>query len=141
MMIFILSLLFPQPAYPAHMLAPHPLYFTVDGRPTSEFIDFEDGTYEVWWDGLHCGMTYHPDKFRAKVEKWFKTMKSVGNIQIVLSLDGKDEVMTLQNAASIIRKRIQEREDEKRYFTKEIWFYAGMAAWVILAFFILTLLT
>ena len=42
------------------MLAPHPLYFTVDGSPAKESIEVDGKEYEVSWDGEKVGIREKP---------------------------------------------------------------------------------
>jgi hypothetical protein len=37
-------------------LAPHPLYFTIDGKPTTINVNVEKGQYDVKWDGQYLSI-------------------------------------------------------------------------------------
>lgn len=42
-------------------LAPHPLYFTVDGKPTKEKVKVEDKTFIITWNGEIVDLLEEPD--------------------------------------------------------------------------------
>jgi len=44
-------------------LAPHPVYFSVDGRPASTSFEFNSKKYRVDWDGHSLKMTEYSKKF------------------------------------------------------------------------------
>ena len=54
------------PARNTQTLAPHPIYFSVTGKPTKEIIHIEedDTFYEIYWDGkqLHAPVEVYKKK-------------------------------------------------------------------------------
>ena len=44
-------------------LAPHPVYFSVDGRPASTSFELHGKKYRVDWDGHKISMTEYTKKF------------------------------------------------------------------------------
>lgn len=49
-------------------LAPHPLYFTVDGKPTKTSVKIKDKEYEVEWDGEKLDIEEKPSYPWAKFD-------------------------------------------------------------------------
>ena len=58
--VFLISLFQSQPSYPNQFLAPHPLYFTIDGRPSIIDVPLEDKTYQVVWSGSKLSLREKP---------------------------------------------------------------------------------
>lgn len=44
-------------------LAPHPVYFSVDGRPASTSFEIKGKKYRIDWDGHKLSMTEYSKKF------------------------------------------------------------------------------
>lgn len=49
--------------YPEDTLAPHPVYFSVDGRPSSTAFEMKGKKYRVDWDGHNMRMTEYSKRF------------------------------------------------------------------------------
>jgi len=46
----------PYSTYGAFCLAPHPIYFSVNGEPVREYVNVEGTEYAVDWDGKRLGI-------------------------------------------------------------------------------------
>lgn len=56
--IFVVLIMSNSTLFASDALAPHPLYFTGDGKPVSIKIDINGQWYEVNWDGASLDLEY-----------------------------------------------------------------------------------